>query len=175
MCSGVRDTRMWWGQSLEFRIILREKERKDLIHQVSGISSDGNGVGLGFLFANRTYLMLSLSCPAAWIELLFGAQIQFRGKIYPRDSCGLRITQTAAVSYVLSLQGRDGEKSCLVTELHAVGRTWKPEHRFLEQGKRGEQLLLSCSCPSDQFLGIWNIFMQLLKNVFYKEELGTVV
>lgn len=27
MCSGVRETRMWWGHSLKFRIILRGKAR----------------------------------------------------------------------------------------------------------------------------------------------------
>lgn len=143
---------------------LDEKEDNELVHQVSGISSGGNGVGLGFLFVNRMYLMLSQLCLAAWIELLFRAQMHFKGKIYPRDSCGLRITQTAAVSCVLSLQGKDGEKSCLVRELQAVGWSWKPEHTFLGQRKRGKQLLLPCICPSDQFLEISNVFIQLLKS-----------
>jgi len=43
--------------------------------------------------------------------------VHFKGKIYPRDSCGLGITSTAAVGPLLPLEGRDGEEFPLVTEL----------------------------------------------------------
>lgn len=65
--------------------------------------------------------MLSQSCPSARTELLLRAQMLFMGDIYPRDGCGLRITQAAAVGPMLPFQGRDREEFDLVTEPHAAG------------------------------------------------------
>lgn len=53
-----------WNSGSLLEEKLEEKE-KELVHQVSGISSNGNGVGMGFLFVNRTHPMLIQSCPAA--------------------------------------------------------------------------------------------------------------
>lgn len=72
-----------------------------------------------------------LSCCTDRVALQ--AQMHFKGKIYPRDNCGLKITQTAAVGPALPLQGRDGEEfppvraACFGVELKTWGHISRAE------------------------------------------------
>lgn len=102
-----------------------------------------------------------LSCCTDRVALQ--AQMHFKGKIYPRDVCGLKITQTAAVGPALPLRGRDGEEFPPVRELHASGWSWKPEDTFLGQRKREQLLWPCCRYLSDQFLEISKLFHTAMK------------
>lgn len=94
--------------------------------------------------------------------------MHFKEKIYPRNGCGLRIKQTAAVSPTLPLWGRDGEEFPLVRGPHAVElETWM--HVSRAQKELAPLAMLPLSIPSS-----WKSqknFIRLWKSVFHKVDI----